>query len=414
VNPRPVVPSPEDLLGAADPMPALDGGPPVREKSLPVALPWIGEREKRAVAEVLDSGWMTTGPRALEFGQKVAELSGAAHGLALNSCTGALHLGLAALDIRPGDEVITSTWTFCSTINVILHMGATPVLVDVEPDTLNLDPAAVAAAVTPRTRAILPVHFAGHPAEMDSLLGTAREHGLEVIEDAAHALGASYHGRPVGSLGRVTCFSFYAIKNITTGEGGALVTPDEEIFRRAQILSLHGISKDAWKRYESMGSWYYEVVAPGFKYNLTDMAAAIGLVQLDRWPEFHARRHLLAARYDAHFASLPEIQPLATRNGIEHARHLYPVLLDLERLTIDRSRFIEGLRAENIGTTVNFIPIHLHPYYRDEFGYSANQFPVASSTYPRLVTLPLYPRMEESDVDDVARALLKIVRHYSR
>jgi dTDP-4-amino-4,6-dideoxygalactose transaminase len=412
VSSPPIVPSPEDLLGALGPLPALDGGTPVRDSGLPVALPWIGEKEKQAVAEVLESGWMTTGPRALEFGRKVAELSGATHGLAVNSCTGALHLGLAALGIRPGDEVITSTWTFCSTINVILHMGARPVLVDIEPDTLNLDPAAVAAAVGTRTRAILPVHFAGHPAEMDTLLEIARQHRLEVIEDAAHALGARYHGRRIGSLGHATCFSFYAIKNITTGEGGALVTPDEDIFKRAQILSLHGISKDAWKRYESMGSWYYEVVAPGFKYNLTDMAAAIGLVQLERWPEFHARRHLLADRYDAHFATLPEIQPLAIRNGIEHARHIYPVLLDLDRLSIDRSRFIEGLRAENIGTTVNFIPIHLHPYYRDEIGYTAEQLPVASSTYPRLITLPLYPRMQESDVDDVVRAVFRLVRHY--
>jgi len=405
---------PTDLLAGVDPVPALEGGRPVRERFLPVALPSIGEREKQAVAEVLESGWITTGPKAIEFGRRVAELSGAAHGLALNSCTGALHVALVAAGIGPGDEVITSTWTFCSTVNVILHVGATPVLVDVEPDTLNLDPAHVARALTPRTRALIPVHFGGHPADMDPLLALARERGLVVIEDAAHAIGARYHGRPVGSLGDITCFSFYAIKNVTTGEGGALVTSDGELFERAQVLSLHGISKDAWKRYAASGSWYYEVTVPGFKYNLTDLAAAIGLVQLDRWPEFHAKRRDLVARYEAHFAGEPAIGRLVTRPGVEHAHHLYPVLLDLERLTIDRARFLEALRGENVGTTVNFIPVHRHPFYRDHPGFEDARFPVAENAYPRLVTLPLYPRMEESDVDDVARAVVKLARRYRR
>jgi dTDP-4-amino-4,6-dideoxygalactose transaminase len=405
---------PEDLLAGVDPVPALEGGRPVRDRFLPVALPTIGEREKQAVAEVLESGWITTGPKAIEFGRRVAEMSGAAHGLALNSCTGALHVALVAAGIGPGDEVITSTWTFCATVNVILHVGATPVLVDVEPDTLNLDPQAVARALTPRTKALIPVHFGGHPADMDPLLALARERGLRVIEDAAHAIGARYRGRPVGSLGDITCFSFYAIKNVTTGEGGALVTSDGELFERAQVLSLHGISKDAWKRYAASGSWYYEVTAPGFKYNLTDLAAAIGLVQLDRWPEFHAKRRTLVARYEAHFAGQPAIGRLATRPGVEHAHHLYPVLLDLERLTIDRARFLEALRAENVGTTVNFIPVHRHPFYRDHPGFEDARFPVAENAYPRLVTLPLYPRMEESDVDDVARAVIKLARRYRR
>lgn len=386
----------------------------MREQYLPVALPSIGEREKKAVAEVLDSGWITTGPKAIEFGRRVAELSGAPFGLALNSCTGALHLALAALGIGPGDEVIVPTWTFCSTANVVLHLDARPVLVDVTPDTLNLAPEAVLRSLTPRTRALLPVHFAGHPAEMDTLLELARSRGLAVVEDAAHAFGARYRGRPVGSLGDLTCFSFYAIKNVTTGEGGALVTADPELFEKAQILSLHGISKDAWKRYSAAGSWYYEVTTPGFKYNLTDLAAAIGLVQLERWPEFHACRQALAARYDAHFDDLPEVRPLAVRPEVEHARHIYPVRLALEQLTIDRARFIEALRAENIGTTVNFIPVHLHPYYRETSRASSGGFPVADDSYPRLVTLPLHPRMTDGDVDDVARAVHKLVARYRR
>ena len=408
------VPPNENLLQQIDPSPALEGGAPVREAFLPVALPSIGDREKEAVSEVLESGWMTTGPRAIRFGERVAELSGATHGLALNSCTGALHLSLAAVGVSPGDEVITSTWTFCSTVNVILHSGAKPVLVDVEPDTLNLDPAKVRAAITPRTKAIMPVHFGGHPAEQDELAAIAKEHGLAIIEDAAHAIGARYRGRPVGSFGTTTCFSFYAIKNVTTGEGGALVTSDDEVFERAQRLSLHGISKDAWKRYESVGSWYYEVTAPGFKYNLTDMAAAIGLVQLERLPEFSSRRSELVARYRAYFESTPELDLLSIRDHVDHAHHLFPILLRLDRLSIDRDRFIEALRAENIGTTVNFIPIHMHPFYRDHLSSPAGSYPVADETYPRLITLPLYPRMTDDDVDDVARAVFKLIRHYRR
>lgn len=413
-TPPPAPPAPETLLEGFDGTPALEGGRPTRATHLPVALPWIGEAEKRAVAEVLDSGWMTTGPRCHEFGRRIAAASGARHGLAVNSCTGAMHLALAALGLRPGDEVITSTWTFCATVNVILHCGLEPVIVDVEPDTLNLDPRRVEAAITKRTRVLLPVHFAGHPAEMDSLLGLAREHRLRVVEDAAHAFGAADHGRPVGSLGDATCFSFYAIKNITTGEGGALVTSDDALYETAQILSLHGISKDAWKRYTAAGSWYYEVTAPGFKYNLTDLSAAIGLAQLERWPAFHERRRRLAERYDAYFAQVEEVEPLATRPGVEHARHIYPILLKLDRLSLDRARFIEGLKAEGIGTTVNFIPIHRHPYYRETFAFPADRFPVADAAYPRLVTLPLYPRMEDSDVDDVVRAVCKLVRYYRR
>lgn len=402
------------LLEGVDARPALEGGTPVRGEYLPVALPWIGEAEKRAVAEVLDSGWITTGAKAHEFGRRVAAMSGAPYGLAVNSCTGAMHLALAVLGVGPGDEVITSTWTFCSTVNVILHLGARPVLVDVEPDTLNLDPARVAEAMTPRTKVLLPVHFAGHPADLDAIQALARPRGLRVVEDAAHAFGASFRGQPIGSHGDAVCFSFYAIKNVTTGEGGALVTADAELFERAQVASLHGISKDAWKRYAATGSWYYEVTMPGFKYNLTDLSAAIGLAQLDRFAEFQARRERLAVRYGAYFAEVEGVTALGVRPGVGHARHIYPVLLDLDRLTVDRAAFLEALKAERIGTTVNFIPIHRHPYYRQNLPLPAAGFPVADAAYPRLVTLPLFPRMEESDVDDVVRAVCKLLRHYKR
>ncbi|MEP7028807.1 MAG: DegT/DnrJ/EryC1/StrS aminotransferase family protein [Candidatus Eisenbacteria bacterium] len=383
----------------------------MRAAFLPVALPSIGDAEKQAVLETLDSGWVTTGPRAHELGKRIALHSGAAHGLAVNSATGALHLALAAWGIGPGDEVITSTWTFASTANVVLHTGATLVLVDVDPRTLNLDPARVAAHITPRTRAVIAVDFAGHPADYEALRALCDTHGLRLLADAAHSFGARYRDRPVGTLADATAFSFYAIKNITTGEGGCLVTDDEEFLARAQVLSLHGISKDAWKRYSSAGSWYYEVTAPGYKYNLTDLAAALGLAELDRWPEFDRRRSALAARYDAALADVPEVERPFASPEVHHARHLYTVRLDLARLTVDRGRFLELLKAENIGTTVNFIPVHKHPYYRDTLGFRPEDFPVAERVYPTIFTLPLYPRMLDADVDDVVTAVKKVVHH---
>lgn len=393
---------------------ASDGGTPVRAKFLPVALPSVGEAEKQAVLEVLESGWMTTGPRAIEIGKRIAAHSGAAHGLAVNSATGALHLALLAWGVGPGDEVITSTWTFASTANVVLHTGATLVLVDVDPRTLNLDPARVEAAITPRTRAIIAVDFAGHPADYAALRPLCERHGLHLLADAAHSFGARLKDRPVGTLADATAFSFYAIKNITTGEGGCLVSGDLPFLERAQVLSLHGISKDAWKRYSSAGSWYYEVTAPGFKYNLTDLAAALGLAQLDRWPEFDARRGAIARRYDEAFTKFEGVAGPYAAPGVHHAWHLYTLRLDLEPLTVDRARFLELLKAENIGTTVNFIPVHKHPYYRDTLGFRTEDFPVAERVYPSIFTLPLYPRMTDGDVDDVVAAVAKVLHHSRR
>jgi len=393
---------------------AIDGGAPVRAKFLPVALPSVGEAEKQAVLETLESGWVTTGPKAIELGRRIAAHSGAAHGLAVNSATGALHLALLAWGIGPGDEVITSTWTFASTANVVLHTGATLVLVDVDPKTLNLDPARVEAAITPRTKAVIAVDFAGQPADYDVLRPLCDRHGLKLLADAAHSFGARWNDRPVGTLADATAFSFYAIKNITTGEGGCLVTGDQPFLERAQVLSLHGISKDAWKRYSSAGAWYYEVTVPGFKYNLTDLAAALGLAQLERWPEFDARRGAIARRYDERLAELDLLARPYADPRAHHAWHLYTVRLDLERLTVDRARFLELLKAENIGTTVNFIPVHKHPYYRDALGFRPDDFPVAERVYPAIFTLPIYPRMTDADVDDVVAALVKVFAHTKR
>ena len=387
---------------------ASRGGAPVRRTPLPYALPLFGEEEKREILEALDSGWITTGPRVKKLEAELAEAVQARHVVCVDSCTAALHIALVTLDLKPGEEVITSPLTFCSTVNSIVHAGGTPVLADVEPDTLNLDPAHLRTAITPRTRAVLPVHYGGHPCEMDSILDLCRQHGLTVIEDAAHAVGATYKGRPVGSLGDMTCFSFYATKNITTAEGGALATDHEASAEKARLLMLHGMSKDAWKRYSSAGSWYYEVLLPGFKYNMTDLEAALGLHQLRKLPAFTRRRRELASRYDEAFREHPAIEIPAWRSQAEHVYHLYPIRLRLERLGIDRARFIEELKAENIATTVNFIPIHYHPYYRERLGLSRGALPVAEAAYERLISLPLYPRMTDADANDVIQAVSKV------
>jgi dTDP-4-amino-4,6-dideoxygalactose transaminase len=393
---------------------ASAGGTPVRDAFLPLALPWIGEREKQLVLETLSSGWVTTGPRTQELARRIAALAGTRHGLAVNSATGALHLALAALGVGPGDEVITSAYTFAACVNVIEHVGARPVLADIEPDTLCIDPRAVEAALTPRAKVVMPVSYAGHPCDSDALRALARARGFRLVEDAAHALGAALNGRPVGSLADITAFSFYATKNLTTGEGGAAVTDDDALAERMQVLSLHGMSRDAWKRYTDTGSWYYEVVAPGFKYNLSDVLAAIGLGQLERFDEMQRLRAARVARYQQALADVPEVRVPRARAGVTHAWHLFPIALELERLTCDRAKFIQELRAENIGTSVHFIPIHFHPHFRDTLELREGAFPVAEHAYRRAVTLPLFPSMSERDVDDVVTAVRKVTRHYRR
>jgi dTDP-4-amino-4,6-dideoxygalactose transaminase len=331
--------------------------------------------------------------------------------LALNSCTAALHTALKTLGIGPGDEVITTPMTFTASVNVIEHVGARPVLVDVEPDTLNIDPHKVAAAITPRTRAILPVHYAGHPADLDALRALARAHGLEIVEDAAHALPACYKGRPIGSEGNPVAFSFYATKNLTTGEGGML-TADAEFLTRARVISLHGMSRDAWKRYDKGGSWFYEVLLPGFKYNMTDIQAALGLWQLRKLEQFQARRRAVVSEYDRAFADEPALERPVTRPDVEHAWHLYVLRLRDDALTIGRDRFIQELADRNIGTSVHFIPIHIHPYYRDKYGFTPGSFPVAYDNFRRMLSLPLNPGLTDHDVGDVIEAVLDVVRSY--
>jgi dTDP-4-amino-4,6-dideoxygalactose transaminase len=383
-----------------------------RENFLTFSPPDITEEEINAVVEAMRSGWITTGPRVKQFENEFGAYIGSDYNLALNSCTGALHIALAALDIGPGDEVITTPTTFCATANVIEHVGATLVLADVEADTLCLDPARVEAAITPRTRAIMPVHFAGHPADMDPIMALARKHGLTVIEDAAHALPASYKGRRIGTIGDYTAFSFYATKNLTTAEGGML-TGAENLIARARLFGLHGMNRDAWKRYSAEGNWYYEVTVPGFKYNMTDIQAAIGLVQLKRLAEMQARRREIVARYNAAFSNFPELQPPVERRDIEHAWHLYVLRLNGSKLSIDRARFIEELKARNIGSSVHFIPIHTHPFYRDKYQFRPEQFPVSYAEYKRSLSLPLHAQLTHADIEDVIAAVGNIVRTFA-
>lgn len=384
---------------------------------IPYALPLIGDEEIQAVTEVLRSDWITTGPKTKLFEAEFARFVDAPHGVALNSCTAALHLALLAAGVGPGDEVITTPLTFCATVNTILHVGATPVLADVDPVTLCLSPEAAEAKITPRTKAIIPVHYAGHPAEMDAFLALAEAHGLAIIEDAAHAVGTSYRGRKVGSIGDYTAFSFYATKNLTTAEGGMLTTPHEEAADRIRVLGLHGISRDAWKRYTAAGSWYYEVQEAGFKYNMTDMAAALGLAQLSRFEAMQEVRKDYAARYNEAFGALDalDLPPKADEaKGDVHAWHLYVVRLKAEALTIDRDAFLDALKEEGIGTSVHFIPITHHPFYQRTLGVTPADTPVASAAYSRMLSLPLYPKMTPEDVSEVIRRTTAILERHRR
>lgn len=397
----------------------------MRDTFLPFSPPLIGEEEIEEVVDTLRSDWITTGPKVRRFEEEFAEYVGAPAALGLNSCTAALHTALAALGVTTGDAVVTTPMTFASSVHVIEHVGARPLLADVEADTLNVDPRRVADAIETarreglKVRALLPVHLYGHPCDMNPLMDLAREYGLAVVEDAAHALPASHEGRRVGSFAKLfdvpvmTCFSFYATKNLTTGEGGMLTGPPE-LIDEARVWSLHGMSRDAWNRYGAKGSWFYEVVRPGFKYNLTDIAAALGLRQLRKLGGFQARRAEIARRYTEAFSQFAELAVPVSRPEVEHAWHLYVIRLNLERLSITREQFIEEMRERRIGTSVHFIPVHTHPYYRDRYGFRAEDFPVAAAEFRRIVSLPLNPRMSDGDVQDVIDAAADVIGKFRR
>ena len=387
----------------------------VRQTFLPFALPLIGEDEIREVVDSLRSGWLTTGPKTKRFEADVANYVGASHAIAVNSCTAGLQIALAALGVGFNDEVIVPTLTFCSAANVVVQLGATPVLVDVGED-FHVTARTIEAAITSRTKAIMPMHYAGEACDLDAIYEVAARHGVAVVEDAAHAIGSNYRGLRIGSdnlpaahlgLRCVTVFSFYATKNMTTGEGGMIVTSDGDLADQMRTLSLHGMSRDAWKRYGKSGSWEYEVLAPGYKANMTDIQASLGIHQLRRLDNFIGTRREFADCYAKAFAKLPELRIPNQRSDSTY--HLYVIRLNLNRLSINRAQFIAELKDHNIGSSVHFIPVHLHRYYQEHFGYERGIMPVAEELSDQIVSLPLCPAMSITDVSDVISSVEQVV-----
>ena len=386
----------------------------VRSQFLPYHLPSIGEEEIEAVVETLRSGWLTTGAKVRQFEQDFKAKVGARHAVALNSCTAALHLALEAVGVQAGDEVIVPTMTFAATGEVVTYLGAKPVLIDCRFDDLTLDVNQLERMITPKTKAIIPVHFAGHPCEMIQIMEIARAYNLKVIEDAAHSLPAWYQGVRVGAIGDITCFSFYATKTITTGEGGMATTQNAEWADHMRMMSLHGMSRNAWNRYGTNGSWSYEICHAGHKYNLTDLAGSLGIEQLKKCDKFFEIRERFARLYTDGLKDLPEIMCPSVASNVQPSWHLYVIQLDLDRLRIGRNEFIELLKKYNVGTSVHFIPLHLHPYYQHTYGYRAEDFPTAQDCFDRILSLPIYPEMTEADIDYVIEVIHEIIRNYRR
>lgn len=359
-----------------------------------------------AVSEVIRSGWLTMGPKTFEFEKEFARYAGAKHAIAVSTGTAALHLSLEAAGIRVGDEVLLPTTTFTATAEAVTYLGARPVLVDVDPATMNMDPEDAARRITQKTRAIIPVHLGGQPCDMDEIHALGRTHNLRVIEDAAHALPSEYKGKRVGQISEFTCFSFYATKTLTTGEGGMVTTDDPEAADRIRLMRLHGIERDAWKRYRGDGSWFYEVLEAGFKYNLTDLQSAMGLVQLAKSDDMKQAREEIARRYSAAFSSLEELVIPVVRQDRSTSWHLYVLRLRLDRLNKDRNGFIQALHQRGVSCSVHFVPLHLQPYYQRAFGYKHGDFPIAEKEYHSCLSLPIYPGMTEAEINHVISAVL--------
>lgn len=396
----------------ATPLLALHGGAPVRKTLLPYGRQTIEEDDIQAVVDVLRSDWLTTGPKIAEFEEAFAAYVGAKHAVSFSSGTAALHGAAFAAGLKAGDEAITSPMTFAATANCILYQGARPVFADVCPDTLNLDPAKAASSITSRTRAIFPVDYAGHPADLDPLLNLAAKHGLIVVEDACHALGATYRGRRTGSIAHMTVFSFHPVKHLATGEGGMVTTADSVLAESLRRFRSHGISSDARQR-QASGQWHYEMVDLGFNYRLTDVASALGFSQLKKLDANLARRREIAKSYNEALSKIPELTIPAIREEANPAWHLYPIRLNLGKLATNRAEIFRALRAENIGINVHYIPVHLHPYYRKNFGYQGGEYAIAEDAYKRLISLPMFHGMTDRDVEDVLAAVEKVLRHHS-
>src|SRR5215813_3990679 len=387
----------------------------MRSTFLPFARPFLGEEEIAEVADTLRSGWITTGPKVEKFAAAFADYVGGRFAVPVSSATAGLHVALLALGVGPGDEVITTPMTFVATLNTIVHCGAVPVLADIDAATLNVRVEEIEKRITPRTRAIVPVHYVGQPADLDPIVELATSRGLAVLEDAAHAIGAEYKGRRIGSFPTTSVFSFHPNKNMTTGEGGMVVTEDEPVFEKASLLKFHGMDKESWKRFAKTGSPRYDVAIPGYKYNMMDIQAALGLHQLTRLEGFLVERERLAARYDAALAGLVGlILPQRVPYRVRHAWHLYTPLVDVDRLTIDRDRFMEELKARNIGTGLHYTAAHEFSYYASGFGWRPEDYPEAHFVSERIVSLPLFPGMTDADQDDVVAAVSEVLKEFAR
>lgn len=398
-------------MSAAHERLAIEGSTPVRKTLLPYGRQSLDETDIAAVVEVLRSDWLTTGPRVAEFERAFADTVGTCEAVAVSSGTAALHAAMHALNIGPGDEVIVPPMTFAASANCVLYMGATPIFADVDPDTLLIDPVQVEAKITPRTKAIIAVDYAGHPCDYDRLRALAATHGLKLVADACHAIGGAYQGRPVGSLADLSTFSLHPVKHLTTGEGGMVTTDDAELAQQMRIFRNHGITTDHRQRAER-GGFFYEMQELGYNYRLNDIQCALGLSQLKKLPAFVQRRRQIAAHYDAAFATMDAVQPLAVRSEASHSYHIYVVRFDTVKLGLSRGEIFAALRAENIGVNVHYIPVHLHPYYRRTFGTGEGLCPVAEAAYECMLTLPIFPAMSDQDADDVITACAKVVAHY--
>jgi len=377
----------------------------IRDQYLVFGAPAIGEPEINEVVDSLRSGWLGTGPKVAKFEEIFRQYVGSKYAMAVNSCTAGLHLSMLVAGLKPGDEVITTPMTFCATVNSIIHTGATPVLVDCDRETMLIDPQRIEEAITPRTRAILPVHLCGRPCNMDAIMDIANRHHLLVIEDAAHAVETVYKGRKIGNIGHLTAFSFYVTKNVVTGEGGMVTTNNPDFADKIKVFALHGMSKDAWRRFSDEGYKHYQVVYPGFKYNMMDLQAAIGLHQLARVEENLKRRNEIWQTYNEAFADLPIGLPAPDELDTIHARHLYTLMIDKERCGVSRDEFMQKMHQMNIGTGVHYIGVHLHPYYRERFGYLPEDFPNATWFSERTVSVPLSVKLSADDIEDVIRAV---------
>ncbi len=393
---------------------ALHGGKPVRDKFLVFGAPYITQQDIDEVVDSLKSGWIGTGPKVQKFEGMFKEYIGTKHAISLNSCTAGLDLSLKLMGVKPGDEVITTPVTFAATANVIVHQGATPIFADIDKKSWNIDPYEIEKKITKKTKAIIPVHLGGRPCEMDHIMEIAQKHNIPVIEDAAHAIEATYKNKKIGKIGRVACFSFYPTKNITTVEGGMMTTDDSELAENLAILRLHGVSKDAWKRYSAEGFTPYDVLLPGFKLNMTDVQAALGLHQFEKIDQYHKIREKHFKTYSEEFAHTPEIMTPVEESHYKHARHLYSFLVDVDKLKVTRNEFCAAIQAENVGCGIHFLALHLSTYYKNAFNFKRGDFPNAEFKSDRTLSIPLSPALTDEEVKDVVTTVKKVVTYYKK